>query len=237
MTDEVSEAPLAPRRRIRVRQSDDHGAGEYVRARRRTRLVGWLKIVLPVIAVIAVIGYFAVIKFMNGIGDVAISMSGLNLDAKSLTIDKPRVSGFKGTAQSYDLSAERAIQDLTNPKRVALETISGSFGVQSHASATMAAKSGIYDTDAETLLLKDGVSVQTTTGYEVRLTDAAVDFKQRTLSSGNEVMIKTGEGTLHANSVHVSDGGKKITFGDGVSVTYLPSAGDGIVAPPVELDP
>jgi lipopolysaccharide export system protein LptC len=237
MTAEASETRPAPRRRIRVNTAVDQGAAEYARARRRTRLVGWLKIVLPALAVLVIIGYFAAIKVINGLGGIAVSMSGLNLDAKSLTIDKPRVSGFKGTAQSYDLSAERAVQDLTNPKRVTLEAISGSFGVQSDGSATMAAKSGIYDTDAETLILKDGVSVQTTTGYEVKLTEAAVDFKQRTLTSGNAVFIKTGEGTLRANSVHVSDGGKKITFGDGVSVTYLPSAGDGIAAPLPQLEP
>ena len=171
MTDPIIETPPA-RRRIRVNAGGERGEAEFARAQRRTRLVGWLKIVLPAIAVLAVIGYFAAIKVINSFGDIAVSMSGLNLDTKSLTIEKPKVSGFKGTAQSYDLSAERAVQDLTNPKKVTLEAISGRFGVQTSDSATMAAKSGIYDTDSETLILKDGISVHTTKGYEVHLTEA-----------------------------------------------------------------
>jgi lipopolysaccharide export system protein LptC len=231
MTELATQGQTPARRRIRVNAADDYRDVEYVRARRRTRLIGWLKVVLPALAVLAIIGYVVAIKVLNGLADVGVSMSGLNLDTKSLTIENPRVSGFKGTAQSYDISAERAVQDLAHPKRVTLEAISGSFGVQSDGSAKMAAKTGIYDADAETLMLKDGISVETTTGYEVRLIEAAVDFKQRTLKSGTEVFIKTREGTIRANSVRVSDGGKKITFENGVAVTYLPSAGDGIAAP------
>jgi lipopolysaccharide export system protein LptC len=237
MSDPTIEARPAGRRMIRSNPARDRGEIEFQRARRRTRLVRWLRIVLPAIAVIAVAGYLITMRVMNELGDIDISMSGLNLDTKSLTIEKPRVSGFKGTAQSYDLSAERAVQDLTNSKVVRLESISGSFGLQSDGSATMTAKTGVYDGNAETLLLTEGISVKTTTGYDVSLSEAALDFKLRTLTSATPVVIKTGEGTIHANSVRMSDGGRKIAFENGVTVTYMPSAGDGIAAPAADGDP
>jgi lipopolysaccharide export system protein LptC len=231
---ELTSPPVPARRReIKIRQ--DRGEAAFDEARRRTRLVGRLRIILPAVAILAIAGFVVGRELMPR--GAVFSMSGLNLDAKSLTIEKPRVSGFKGTSQSYDLSAARAVQDLSNPKMVRLEEIAGRFGVETDGSAAMTAATGIYDSDAETLVLKDGVSVKTTTGYELSLMEAALDFRQKTLISANPIVIKTGDGEIRANSVRVSDSGKTIAFGNGVSVTYMPQSGDGIAATQDEAHP
>jgi lipopolysaccharide export system protein LptC len=222
----MTELTAASSRAIKVHAN--RGEAEFGRAQRRTRLVKRLKIILPTVAAVAIAGAFTAYRL--GPRDLPFSMSGLNLSEKSLTIEKPRVSGFEGSTQSYDLSAERAIQDLSKPGMVRLETIAGNFGVQAGANATMAAKTGLYDSNAQTLVLSDGISVKTTTGYDVSLSEAALDFRQKTLVSSMPVVINTGEGEIHANAVHVTEGGRKIVFDRGVTVTYKPKAGDGIAA-------
>lgn len=219
--------PPASRRRIKVHAAS--GDVEYDRARRGSRRVGRLKFILPAIAVIAIGGFLAAYALMpRGLG---ISMSGINISTKSLTIDKPRFSGFNGTARSYDISAARAIQDLANPKIVRLEEIGGSFGVDA-GSATLSAKAGVYDSTAQLLTLKDGIAVKTSNGIAVSLEEAVVDFDKKTLTSQKPVVITSAVAKVHANGVRIDQGGRKINFENGVSVTYTPANGDGIAAPP-----
>jgi lipopolysaccharide export system protein LptC len=227
MTDLTSGLPRPSRRRIKVDSA--RRDAEFDRARRGSRRVGWLKVVLPALAVIGIGGYIAFYALMPK--DIAVSLSGLSLDTKSLTIDKPRFSGFTGTAQSYEISARRAIQDLANPKLVRLEEIEGTFGI-SGGKGTLAAKAGVYDSAAQTLMLKDGVSVKTSKGIAVELGEATVDFTNKTLVSQAPITISAAEGAIRANGVRVGEGGKTVTFEKGVSVTYLPKTGGDNASPP-----
>ncbi|MEO8666897.1 MAG: LPS export ABC transporter periplasmic protein LptC [Bauldia sp.] len=227
MTELTSDLRPPSRRTIKVYAA--RGEVEYERARSRSRLVRWLKLILPGVAILGIVGFVTVYKLMPRFD--GFSMSGLNLDTKSLTIDKPRFSGFKGTAQSYEIAAARAIQDLANPNVVRLEEIAGTFGVNADGTATLAAKAGVYDSTRQSLILKDGVSVKTTDGVTISLGEAAVDFEKKTLVSETPVVITNAEGELHASGVTMQDGGGTIRFKN-VSITYAPKAGDGIAATP-----
>jgi lipopolysaccharide export system protein LptC len=227
MTELTSDLRPPSRRTIRVHAA--RGDEEYNRARRGSRIVRWLRIILPALAVLGIAGYVAVYNLMPQ--DPRFSMSGLNLDTKSLTIDKPRFSGFKGTAQSYEISAERAVQDLGNPKVVRLEEVAGSFGVNAGASATLSAKAGVYDSTAQTLTLKEGVSVRTTDGIALDLAEAAVNFSDKTLVSTTPLTITNAEGELRATGVSVRDNGRTVRF-ENVSILYTPEAGDAAAQAP-----
>ena len=84
------------------------------------------------------------------------------------------------------------------------------------------AKSGIYDTKADTMSLKDDIVMTSSTGYTVRLSEAAVDIKKNVIVSEHAVEVTLTSGTINANRLEVSENGELIRFGNGVVMDVVP---------------
>jgi lipopolysaccharide export system protein LptC len=120
------------------------------------------------------------------------------------------------------VKAETALQSLDDPKVVTFKTITGRFGLEDAGTATVDAAVGVYDGNKNTLQLKDGMKLETTTGYSGRFSEAAIDLGKGTLTSSSPLELTTAQGTIKANAINVTENGKRIMFTNGVSVTYLP---------------
>ncbi|MEX0853845.1 MAG: LPS export ABC transporter periplasmic protein LptC, partial [Bauldia sp.] len=191
-------------------------------ARRHSRLVRSLRLVLPAVA-IAVAGLFlATMRFTPS--DLArIALQGaIDPAGNSIVMDNPQISGFEGTRRAYEVKAESAKQSLDDPKVMTFKTIDARVGLESSGSAVIDADTAIYDGNDDTLLLKDGIAIRTTTGYWASFREAAIDLRKGSLVSSQPIEIRTSEGTIRANAVEVREHGRRIAFRNGVSVIYLP---------------
>lgn len=231
MSDASIESP-PQRRQFRYDPSKVRGEEVYSKARRHTGVVRWLKIILPALAGTAVLAFVLAIKIVTGDIVELFDIAGVTIDTKSLVMEKPHLSGFKGTEHSYEVVAERAVQDLANPKVVRLEKIDAEFGLTSDVKVSLDAEAGVFDGDKETLVLSDGINVSSTNGYAARLEAAAVDFESGQMSSDTPVEIRLTEGLIRARAMRVEDRGKKIIFSGGVSVTLVPPAQDEAASAP-----
>ena len=233
MSDMSLESPPRRRRQFRYDPSEVRGDEVYSAARRHSGVVRWLKIVLPALAGTAVLVFVLAIKIVTGDIVELFKIAGVTVDTKSLVMEKPHLSGFKGTEHSYEVFAERAVQDLANPKIVRLEEIDAEFGLTSDIKVSLDATAGVFDGDKETLALSDGITVSSTDGYSARLEAARVDFGSGNLSSDTPVEIRLPEGLIRSRKMRVKDRGKKIVFSGGVLVTYMPPVPeDGIASEP-----
>ena len=117
-------------RRIRFDPTQERGTLSYDRAERHSRRVRLLKIGLPTVAVLSIVGFFVVLTWDSG-GDglPALILSGINIESRQITMDKPHISGFDGTKRAYEVHAEKATQELGNAKVVTLETIQARFAL------------------------------------------------------------------------------------------------------------
>ncbi len=223
---DVSLQSRPPRRReFRYDPSELRGDEVFVDARRHSGLVRWLKIILPAIAGACIVAFFVAMKMVTS--DIAelFTLAGVTMDTKSLVMEKPHLSGFKGTEHSYEVVADRAVQDLANPKIARLEGIKAEFGLTADVKVNLTAKSGVIDTDSQKLELQGGITVSATNGYEARLDGAYVDFQTKEMTSDGMIEISSTEGQVRAHTLQVTQEGKKIVFGGGVSVTYMPPDG------------
>jgi lipopolysaccharide export system protein LptC len=225
MSDLSLQTPPPRRREFRYDPSELRGDEVFVEAHRHSGLVRWLKIILPATAGACIVAFLVAIKMVTG--DIAelFSLAGVTMDTKSLIMEKPHLSGFKGTEHSYEVVADRAVQDLANPKIVRLEAIKAEFGLTAEVKVKLTAKAGIFDGDSEKLDLSDGITVSSTNGYEARLDMAHVDLRTKEMSSDGMIEISATEGLVRAHTLRVAEEGKKIVFGGGVSVTYMPPEG------------
>jgi lipopolysaccharide export system protein LptC len=153
-----------------------------------------------------------------------VESAGVDVESNSVVMQAPHISGFEGTRRAYEVKADSAVQSLDDPKVVTFNAIDGRFGLEDAGEAKLDATVGIYDGNTNTLTLKDGISVQTNTGYSATLQGAAIDLAKGTLTSDQPLEIRTGEGSIRANGVSVADRGKRVVFSNGVKVVYMPPA-------------
>jgi lipopolysaccharide export system protein LptC len=178
------------RRQFRYDPAKIRGEEVFGEARRHSGLVRWLKIVLPALAGAAVLAFVLAIKMITSDISELFTIAGIAVDTKSLVMEEPHLSGFKGTEHSYEVHAERAVQDLSNPKIVRLEEIAAEFGLSSDVKVTLGATAGVFDGNRETLVLSDGITVSSTNGYAAKLEAVTVDFDKGTLTSDKPVEIR-----------------------------------------------
>jgi lipopolysaccharide export system protein LptC len=217
---ETPGAARAPR--VRYNPPKDRDPEAFRRASRHSGLVKRLRIILPVIAALGVVVFWASAKVIPGDMQSLVSVASIDPTSNSVVMDKPHISGFEGTRRAYEVKAESALQSLDDPKVVTFKTISGRFGLEDAGTATVNAASGTYDGNKNTLVLKEGIELSTTDGTTGRLTDAAIDLGTGSLTSSAPLQLSTPQGTIKANAVNVMENGKRIIFSNGVSVTYLP---------------
>ena len=229
MSELASRARRAGRPESLLEVTAVRGEAVFAAAKRHGRLVGLLRVALPVLVVLGGVGFVAAIyvvpKFKS-----SFSFGKIEIQSNALVMDAPKVSGFSGTHQSYELSAQRATQSLENPKVVTLETIAARLGLESDATANVGAGRGIYDSQHETLRLQDGISIKTANGYQATLEDANVDLKNGTFASDHPIELRSSDSTIRGNKIEISDGGRRIMVTQGVSMTLGASLGGAVTA-------
>jgi len=224
-------------RQIRFDPTKERGASYFERAQRHSRHVRWLRIVLPTLAFLGIAGFFALVQFAPNPESAIVSLAGINVESKSVTMEKPHISGFEGTRRSYEVTAVRAVQDLNNPKIVTMDKITARLGTGDGGTARVQAATGIYDGNTSKLRLSDGITVETSDGYKATLKDADIDIDSGKMTSSNPVEIVTDQVSVKANAIEVQDQGKHIWFRNNVTVVFTPTdrpASDGAAAKPAD---
>jgi lipopolysaccharide export system protein LptC len=193
----------------------------FAAARRHSRLVRALRVLLPSAAVLAVVVAIAIGRFALP-ADIDLSMARLSVTRDAIIMQNPRLIGFSGDQREYSVSADRAIQPLTTPDQVRLETIEARFTATKNRATVLTASSGEYDHSESTLRLVGSIAVDTSDGYAIRMTDADIDFRAGTLLSENPVTVRYHESAITAGGLSITENGKLMVFEGDVRTTLMP---------------
>jgi lipopolysaccharide export system protein LptC len=129
-----------------------------------------------------------------------------------VVMEKPKLAGFKKDNRPYEVVAKSAVQDVSKPQIVKLDEMDARIVLSSGETANLIAKTGIYDTQNETLDVKTNVRIKTTGGYDIHLESASIKFKTGDISSSQPVNVKMNNGEIDANSLEMVDNGRRVTF-------------------------
>lgn len=184
----------------------------YTAAVRHSARVRRLKRLIPLAALasIVVVTLFSIMAPLQSIG--GLTLGPVSLSGTKITMDAPKLSGYREGTQPYEVTAASASQDVKNPSIVELNEITGHVQLNGGGRAQITAQTGIYDSQSEFMKLKGNVRVQTDSGYDAQLSSASVDFKGGRVTSEEPVVVKITEGTISANRLDISDNGKHIVF-------------------------
>ncbi|MGA8960167.1 MAG: LPS export ABC transporter periplasmic protein LptC [Pseudolabrys sp.] len=192
-------------------------------ARRHSRAVRILRIAVPAGVAVGII-IITLITYLNPLRMLAklpINLDNLVVSGTKVTMEGPRLTGFTHDARAYELTADTAAQDMTKPDIVELRNIRAKVEMQDKSSINLSAVSGIYDSKGETLRLEQNILLNSSTGYQGRLSEAMIDIRKGNVVSEHPVEVKLLQGTLNANRLDIVDSGDLVRFHGGVVMDMM----------------
>jgi lipopolysaccharide export system protein LptC len=195
-------------------------AAMFAAAQRHSTYVRLLRRGLPVIMAVSILG-LVVAPLINPFrGLPGLSIGPVRLSGTKVTMEKPRMTGFRKDGKPYEVTASSAQQDIRRPNVVELNEMRARLQIEGDGWANLDSRSGIFDTQKEQLKLVGDVRLKTDTGYDARLKSADVDFKAGTVISREPVRVSINNGTttVDANQLDVTDNGKVMAFTGRVTV-------------------
>jgi lipopolysaccharide export system protein LptC len=185
-------------------------------AARHSRMVRVLRIAVPAIVALAMAGVIAISifnPFRILMKQLPVDMDNLVVSGTKITMESPHMSGFSPDGRPYEVWAKTATQDLGDPDHVELKTLRAKVLMEDRTTTvTMDANYGMFDTKAQLLDLRKNIFLQSSTGYEARLSQALVDIGKGNVSSEEHVDVTLLNGTLSADKLRITEKGEIVRF-------------------------
>jgi lipopolysaccharide export system protein LptC len=219
------EATLTAGQRYRVRTAAENERA-FRSGERHSRHVAILRKGLPALALVVLAGYFISSSLSVTVGDVTASISGVEVNDGALRMTNPKFQGTDKKNGAYVVSAEYADQDLKNPKVIRLHAIKANLSTPSGSWSRMEAVRGVFNSEADRLVMQEKITVATSSGVTGELTQASLNTKTQTLRSHQRVHFELTHGTVKANALTFNSGEHVLTFRGKVLVHIIKPAQD-----------
>lgn len=216
------EANLGTRGRHYLVSTPEERARAFRSARRHSFLVFLLRRLLPLFAVLVLGAYFVSTQMNVTVGDFTASIDGMEVADGNLRMLNPTLKGADKKNGKYVVTAEYADQDIKNPNIVKLHAIKADIDDPSGGWSKMQAVRGVFDNKTERLVMKDRITIATSTGLTGELKYATLDMATQTLRSHNPVVFELEGGTVRANAMTLRSKEKTLLFRGKVSVHLKP---------------
>lgn len=206
----------------------------FASAARHSRMVRILRVAVPAAVVLAMAGIVAVSifnPFRMLLPKLPVDIGNLVVSGTKITMESPHLAGYSTDLRPYELWAKAAIQDLTDPDHMELKTLRAKVMMEDKSTVTMDARTGYYDSKSQMLDLRKDIFLQSSTGYEARMSQAYVDINKGTVTSDEHVDVKLLNGTLTADRLRIFNSGEVVRF-EGNVVMNLDKLGDDVAPAP-----
>ena len=190
----------------------------------RVRMLRRLVLAGAVLGSVAVLG----LAFFNPFRAIAalpsVTADGLGLNGSKVTMQRPKLTGFRSDGRPYDLVASSAVQDAKSPSLLELHDVDAHVTMADGSVVHVVSEAGLYDSAKETMRLKSAIHLTSDKGLDARLQSAFIEFKTGLVDSREPVTVVNGTGTVSADSLHMTDNGAHVVFEGHVHTTVVPAA-------------
>jgi lipopolysaccharide export system protein LptC len=194
-----------------------HRHSARVRLFRRAAIAGSF-LAITLIAAVAVLN-----PLRHMPGDISVGRAAL--DGTKITLDYPKISGVQTDGRPFEIKARSGTQDITASNIIELLGIDSKIGAADASTTWVSAARGIYDSLHDKMTLEGDIRIKSSTGYDIWLRTARVDFTTGGLVSEEPVRVILDGGTIAAKQMDVSDNGHKVSFGGEVTSMIDTGAG------------
>ncbi|WP_108483743.1 hypothetical protein [Oceaniglobus ichthyenteri] len=202
---------------------------------RYSRLVAWLKVILPLTALAILSTLFLVSKKADPTRAIPYSEVEVAAILREQRIDRPDYSGVTRDGTAITMAATSARPETTDSVsaeqlRLRLETRDGGI-------LDLTAGTGLVDTGRQQADLTDGVKILTSTGYAIETQGVSARLDITDVFSEGEISAQGPMGQLNAGQMqlkqHPAPGSAEdgpsyvLVFNQGVRLIYQPNATQG----------
>jgi len=169
----------------------------------------------------AVLGVaFAAFQFLRFL-PVDLRFAHVALEGTRITIQTPKIVGYRRDGTPYELRAKVGVQDVSKPDQFELEGLEVKLDSGNQPSIMLTAANGVYDAKTDRADLGGGVRIYDGKNFDLALDTAAMDFKAATLTSDRRGTLKLDGMEISANEVTFLQNERQATFvGDTHTVLY-----------------
>ncbi len=211
----------APRRRVRWNPRPQRATVTMAEVR-RGRFVGLIKYSLVGVALSLVVLVVAWPRLMAGGESFMPSFAKLGPEDFQLRMVNARYMGTDARDRPFVITAELAVQDPSDPWRVALQQLQADITMQDGTWLSLTADKGQYHQRRQQLRLDGGISIFSDLGYELQAQDVEVDLAAGRAASALPIRGQGPFGLLRAQNFEITEFGDVIRFGGGVKMTLYP---------------
>ncbi|MCI5077904.1 LPS export ABC transporter periplasmic protein LptC [Oricola sp.] len=195
----------------------------YRSARSHSGRVRFAKFALPVIGVLALLFMVGWMWLSRIVPDINVDVSASSIRDGKLVMANPKLDGYTSGDLPYSLQAARAIQELTGEGAVDLEEILAAVPFGEGDRATVTALAGRYNSEANTLTLRESIEVESTNGMSASFKSADLDLAAGSLTTEDPVRISMPGATIEADRLEVSNNGRRLLFESRVKLVVEPA--------------
>jgi lipopolysaccharide export system protein LptC len=192
-------------------------------SRHSSRVVILRRLILSA-AVLGTAG-FVVLTWFNPFATPALNVSikGTNLDGTRVTMEQPRLAGYRKDGRPYEVNANSGVQDVRQPNVIELNNLDAKIGMIDQTTVRVVSSAGVYDSFREFMDFRNAVRIRST-NYDIDMKSAKMDFKSGTMVTDESVKVLITEGEIHADRMNMLDNGQNLVFEGKVRSTF--SSGD-----------
>lgn len=195
-----------------VMRTAEQRARAFLSAERHTRLVAFLRKVLPILAVLVLASYFITAELSVSVGDLTASIEGLEVADGNLRMVNPKLEGANQKNGKYVIGADYADQDVKDPKIIKLHAIKADLLAPDGGWSRMTAVRGVFDSKTERLVMQEKITIATSSGITGELKHASLNAKTQTLRSHRPVWFNLPNGSVRAGALTFHSAESTLTF-------------------------
>ncbi len=186
---------------------------------RYTRVVNWLKILLPLMALGLLATVFLFARSPAPEGEVPYAV--IEDIARDPRIGAPAFSGVTPDGAAVTLGA-RAVRPQGNA--LIVDDLRIEITARSDEGVVVTAQEGDFDPTTRRATLTGLARIESTTGYRLEATGLEVNLAEGTLRTLGPLAARAPFGDFEAGGLEVTEGGEHLVFNEGVRLLYQPPA-------------
>jgi lipopolysaccharide export system protein LptC len=205
----------------------------FAAAARHSKLVRILRKAMPAAIAVSLlmIAGISVFNPFRMLANLPIDIGNVVVSGTKITMQSPHMTGFTPDRRPYEVNARTALQDVTNPNLIELDTLKAKVEMEDKSIVFMDARRGNFRNREQLLDLYEDVLLKST-AYEARLSEATVDMGKGSIVSDKPVNVRMTEGTLDAQKLEITGKGDLMVFYGGVTMHLNPIDRTGLPAQP-----
>ncbi len=192
-----------------------------------SRFVAWLRVLLPVLALVLLSTMFLISRTIDP--NRALAFANVDLDelAQNQRVSGPKFSGVTEDGAAMSFSADTAQPDPENPMSYSVTGLNAEIATPDGGVIEISAGRADVDNDSNTLEMTGGVLLQTSTRYRIEAEGLRAGMDRTWAESIGEVRANGPGGDISAGQVVLERQGQEegtylLVFKDGVKMVYTP---------------